>query len=222
MIVKTARERIALMILPGVLTAIIYIYGPGATAQSKLKQAAAEREDAQLKSPAPSAVAAVRTELENVRTAARDALAKSAQLQQPVEALPPSRAGAEGQVLHVISHTFAMHGMTLLKSERLSKDVDLLPKTIRESWKSVGEHIQLSTPQIWKFEADGSYAAILEVCADLKNAPERIIPLTIALESEESVEKASAAAAGLSRSADTLQKEPREKRGKRWTLTVWL
>jgi hypothetical protein len=194
------RERLALTVLPAVLTGIYYIYLPGAATLAKAQHAREGLAAAQAGAKAQAALVAAKDELEVVRLAMLQGRAKAAKLKDPLSGVP---SGGDGDTQEFVSQTLAARGLKMTRTERLTDEkFDLLPAGIREQWRALSEQYKLAAPQIWRIEAEGSYGAMLAACRELSSGTRNVIPLSVTL--------SDGAKANVQSS------------GKRWTLLVWL
>ncbi|HLX61099.1 MAG TPA: hypothetical protein VKX17_07430 [Planctomycetota bacterium] len=179
----SSRDRWLLALLPAVLTASIYIYGPGATQRARMVKAQGELQAAQEKPFDRGALSAVRSDMQQNRAAFDNAKKRLAAL----SAAPAQRLGPESEdrsaTLRALTAILEARGLVLVKSEKLPIDAEsALGRKTLDAWKAYAEKTHAPAPQIWRVELRGSYPHMQQACEELARAPQFIVPLSVTME----------------------------------------
>ena len=170
-------------LIPAVLTASIYIYGPSASAQAKLVSARTDLKKEQASAVDPRSIRVLSAEL--LKNQAGIARAKSEAAAPAGERSAKFAPAAEDRsgVLRAVTALLDANKLIQIKSEKLVQNTEAaLSKRTLDAWRPYAERFHAPAPQIWKFELRGGYPQMLNVCEELSRSPEFIVPLSVTME----------------------------------------
>ncbi len=200
----SARDRWLLALLPAVVTAAIYIYGPCATERARVTKALSELQAEHDKPFDRRKLSALRADLEQDQTALEGAKQRLSVLSAAPEQRIGPAAEDRSETMRALSAILDARGLVLVKSEKLESDVEpALGKKFLDAWKIYAEKTHVPAPQVWRVELRGSYPRVQQACEELARAPQFIVPLSVVMER---LPKDNAGNGG----------------GLKWTLTLWL
>jgi hypothetical protein len=196
---KTNRDKWLACLLPALLTAIIYIFGPGKTEQQAFSTAQTQLAKAE-EVPTPNTGAKQSALLDaNNRLAAERKRAgelKSAAVKLP--GIDVAHPASRSDVLRTLSDLLAAKHLKLTNSTLLQKDAaKLLPKQTDALAKRLSEQGAAPHAEFYELEIDGEYPKMLEAIQEIDRSGQFIVPVSIEM-------------------------EPQKNGGLHWRLTVWI
>lgn len=199
---KSERDQWTLILLPAIVTGMIYVWGYARGANNALAAAKAMRAKVQQDAPEIARLGAKQAALEKLEADLGQQKTKAASLLTTQTSLVGKYGNPEAQTVALsrVSSLFSRWNISLVTSSRVKES----------SYKAVDDFCKkqkLDAPEFWRIEAVGTYAEMANAVRELSQTSEALIPVSLEMQS----------VGGLADPADS-----DEQALQKWTLILWM